>query len=129
MFAVLASEYGEDFSAFTKAHEILEHPLLARLMRDELGMFKTEQADFAKAIHMRSILSQRKLWEGRGERRRQAVVSSPAFPLALKLAERDFLLSPDDLNFWQTSFKDLARPAGPRTGRPRRRRRKPRAPR
>ncbi len=100
MHAYLLSECNGDMSSFVKAHDILDNPALQKLMRDELGMFKSEQMDFAKSIHLHTILMQRDLWEKRGERRRQAVLSNPAFELSMKLAEREFLLAPEDLMYW-----------------------------
>lgn len=107
------------------SRQILEHPLLIKMMRDELGMFKNEQLLLAKAFDLQNLLMKRKEFERRGERRRRAVVAHPAFNLALEIARRDFLLSPSDLSFWAESSKDVIPTelsAGPR----RRRKRKPR---
>jgi poly(A) polymerase len=111
------------------ARNILEHPQILKLMRDELGMFKNEQILVAKAFDLQNLLKKRKDFEKRGERRRRAIVTHQAFNVALEIAKRDYLLSPTDIKFWSESLSatpadEFGGGAGPR--RRRRRHKKPR---
>jgi poly(A) polymerase len=98
----------------SKSLNILENEDIVKLMRDELGMFKSEQLTVAKAIQMMALIARRKDFENRGEKRRRAVVTNPAFPLAFKISEREHWLTPNDMQFWQTAFLtsggDFSRP-------------------
>lgn len=78
-------------------------------MRDELGMFKYEQALALKALHVEPLLARRKEFQRRGERRQRALVTNDAFPLALRFAESDHCLSCDDLLYWTEKFAHLQR--------------------
>ena len=89
-----------------KANDILEHPKVSLLMKEELGMFKYEQAIVAKAIHMQSVLQKRIDFERKGHRRQMAVLKNEAFPLALKYAIENQTLDGSDLNFWLKSYWD-----------------------
>lgn len=112
-----------------KNKELLEHPILVPLMRDELGMFKFEQALVLKSLHMQPLLARRKEFQRRGERRQAALLRNPGFPLALKWCERDWALSGQDLLFWTENYDRLLQSGGapdqnaerPRRRRPRRR--------
>lgn len=97
----------EDPVAPLKNKELLEHPVLNPWMRDELGMFKFEQALVLKSLHMQPLLARRKEFQRRGERRQAALLRNPAFPLALKWCERDWSLSADDLHFWSGNYANL----------------------
>lgn len=104
------------------------HPLVI-LMRDELGMFKAEQLLFLKALRMIPGLRKRKEFEKKGPGRIKSFVMVEAFPLALKIAEFDFLVSPEDLQYWKecTSLRDnMEVQARPKRKRRRKRRRTPR---
>lgn len=104
--------------------QLLEHPVLVPWMKDELGMFKHEQACVLKAIHMQTLLRKRREFERRGDRRQQAVLRNEAFPLALKWAERDMALPSEDLLFWKERLARMGDlpTASSRRRRPRRRR-------
>ena len=128
LLAVLRALY-EDH----RGREILDQPEMVRLMRDELGMFKYEQSLFAKALQLHSLMKRKREFEKRGPRRRQAVVQTDAFKVALQLAERDYWLSADELMFWRDEAQKTAE-MGPLTSddfkedrgpRRRRRRRRP----
>lgn len=112
-----------------KNKDLLDNPKLVRLMRDELGMFKYEQSLVAKAIQMQGLLNKRAEFERRGSSRQMAILKNEAFPLALKLADRDYSLSADDLKFWHESFekgrKEIESFQSNNNKRRRRRRRKP----
>lgn len=108
-----------------RSHDILEDKKILPFMRDELGMFKSEQILVAKAMHLMTLFARRKEFEIKGERRRAAMVTNEAFPLALKISEREHWLSPSDLDFWQKEYIRLQGTDRPeRSSPPRRRRRK-----
>jgi len=71
-------------------------------MRDELGMFKHEQALVLKALQAEPLLMKREELLRRGERRVRAVVTSEAFVLALRLARLDCALSSEGIFFWES---------------------------
>ncbi len=81
-------------------NQIIEDPQMIQFMRNEMGIFKTEQALIARALHMQSTLRKRENFELRGERRQLAVLQAEAFPLALQMALRDYCLSPSHLLYW-----------------------------
>lgn len=89
-----------------KASEWLENTHLVKLMRDELGMFKSEQMVVAKALHMQSTLQKFDEFAQRGARRQLAVLKNESFPLALAFAEHDFALSPQAASFWRMALND-----------------------
>jgi poly(A) polymerase len=99
-------------------------------MRDELGMFKFEQALTVKALHVEPLLSRRREFQRKGERRQKALLTNEAFPLALGFAKRDYLLNCEDLLYWNQQYEALRRNGGgPVIGEnsaKRRRRRRPR---
>lgn len=112
-----------------RTKDVLENPRLFNLMKDELGLFKHEQSLFSRALQIQSLLLKRSEFERKGERRRNTLLTNEAFPLALQLAERDYLLSPNDYHFWlHLSWnKPPTRDAkSDHRGRRRRRRRPPR---
>jgi poly(A) polymerase len=106
-------------------------------MRDELGMFKFEQALALKALHVEPLLARRKEFQRKGERRQRALLTNEAFPLAMLFATKDFCLSCEDHLYWTQAFAQI-RAEGPMpsprdrasggdsNGRPRRRRTRPR---
>ncbi len=96
---------------------------MIKLMRDELGMFKYEQALFGKSLQLQSIMKKKRDFEKRGPRRRQAVVGTEAFKLALQLAERDYWLTAEELHFWRNEAL-IAPEVEEEDQRPRRRRRR-----
>lgn len=98
--AMISSDPGDQL----KTRELLDHPLLVTFMKDELGMFKHEQAQVVKALHLQSTLGKREEFEKRGDRRRMAVLKNESFPFALNIASRDFTISPGDWHFWLTEY-------------------------
>lgn len=114
-----------------KNKELLEHPVLVPWMRDELGMFKFEQALVLKSIHMQQLLVRRREFQRRGERRQAALIRNPGFPLTLKWCERDCVLNGEDLLFWKSHFERFKKESPPgrdgdRSNSASRRRRRPR---
>lgn len=94
-----------DVSKPLKSSEWLEHPKLLPLMRDELGVFKFEQALIARALHLQAALMNADEFARRGVRRQLAILRNEAFPLALTLAERDFSLPPRIFMYWLQSYE------------------------
>lgn len=130
LLAVLRSHDDEQI----RGRETLDKPEMIQLMRDEMGMFKYEQALFSKALQLHALMKRKREFEKRGPRRRQAVVQTDAFKIALQLAERDYWLSADELLFWRDEAEKNAL-LGPAPGEdrgsdrgPRRRRRRRRPP-
>lgn len=87
-------------------YKVMEDERVIPLMRDELGMFKSEQMTLERAIKLLPTLRKRKDIERKGEKRRWALFRMEAFPLALKLAEKELLLNSEDLNFWKTEYEN-----------------------
>lgn len=111
-----------------RARDWEEHPKLLPLMRDELGMFKFEQALISKALHMQSTLQRVDDFARRGMRRQLAVLRNEAFHMALLLAERDYAMTSKEILFWRQSLlngaSELASGPSADSRRPRRRRRR-----
>jgi poly(A) polymerase len=89
------------------ARDVFEDERLLHWMRDELGMFKFEQALAVKALHVESLLAKRKDFQRKGERRQRALLTNDAFPLALKFAECDYSLSSEDFLYWNQQYAQL----------------------
>lgn len=90
-----------------RTREALDDETFQKWMRDELGMFKYEQALAVKALSVEPLLAKRKDFQRRGERRQRALLSNDAFPLALRFAEADYCLSCDDLLYWTEQYERL----------------------
>jgi poly(A) polymerase len=93
--------------ASSRARGVLEDETFQTWMREELGMFKYEQALAVKALHVEPLLARRKEFQRRGERRQRALITNDAFPLALRFAEADYCLSCDDLLYWTDRYQRL----------------------
>ena len=114
-----------------RAREFLEHPKLLKLMRDELGMFKYEQAILAKALQIQTILKKREEFEKKGALRQISIFKTEAFPLALAISRREYTISFEDWHFWNNNY-NKAKPEIERLlprGGYKKRRRRPRKPR
>jgi len=88
-----------------RSKDILEHEDLCLWMREELGMFKSEMALAAKALHFEGILDRIEDFDRKGERRQMAQLSHEAFPLALFFGERDFKLDSGGAAYWREKFE------------------------
>jgi len=75
-------------------------------MRDELGMFKAEMSEVMHILELSQSLPNVTAFRKRGQRRQQAFLNQYRLPQAITLAEIDFQLSPEDLNFWRTGQGD-----------------------
>lgn len=94
-------------AAGPRVRDTFEDETFQKWMRDELGMFKFEQALTVKALHVEPLLGKRKDFQRKGERRQKALLTNDAFPMALKFAERDFSLSSEDLHYWTERYDQL----------------------
>ncbi len=81
--------------------------LLSKMMKDELMIFKSEQAAIFGGIDMINNLSSVESFKKRGQRRQQAFLQNENLPLALRIAKADFLLNPALIQFWQDRIKQL----------------------
>lgn len=88
-----------------RSKDILEHTLVLPLMRDELGIFKSEQALIAKAFQLQGSLLKKEEFDRKGDRRRLALLSNESFQLALRLAYFNYWLPPADTMYWLNSFE------------------------
>ncbi len=131
MHVFIRSAFFPDPDKLIRSKDILENSEILIFMRDELGMFKSEQSLFARAIQTQGLLKKREEFARRGAKRKMALVRSEAFPLALQFAERDCILSSNDLLFWtmldteSMADPDFRRATAKPPMRKRRRRRKP----
>lgn len=117
----------EDPSEGARVRDILSNEEFQIWLRDELGMFKFEQALSIKALHVEPLLAKRKDFERKGERRQRALLTNDAFPMALMFAIRDLALSGEDRLYWTQAYEKMRSesPAG-HQGRGKRRRSRPR---
>ncbi|NJL25835.1 MAG: hypothetical protein HC902_12120, partial [Calothrix sp. SM1_5_4] len=125
--AYVRSFLQEDPGAGPQAREVLDDENFQTWMRDELGMFKFEQALVMKALHVQPLLAKRREFQRKGERRQRALLTNDAFPMAMLFAARDYSLSAEDLFYWNEKFAAL-KAQNPLTS-VRHKRRRPRRPR
>lgn len=103
-----------------------EYEKMENFAKKELGIFNWEWARLHKAISLQKTLAKPEDFMRKGQRRKQALVTSEDFPLAVDLGFIDAHLDPDILEFWDDQLS-LAReasfnnPPPPPTRRPRRR--------
>ena len=95
-------------------------------MREELGMFKHEQALTSKAMHVEPLLGRRREFQRKGERRQRALLTNEAFPMALRFAQTDFYLGGEDLLYWTEAYAQLREHTPLSTSGAKRKRRRPR---
>lgn len=119
----LRTEIEPDPHVELRTHDLLENKKLISWMRDEMGIFKSEQALIARAINLSNLLRRRKDFERRGDNRKRAVINNTAFDIALQMAKHDLTLSPSDIQFWHETAERLKvapAPGQTRNHRPRR---------
>ncbi len=87
-----------------RPEDIMNQDRFQQFMRDELGMYKFEQLTVTKALSVVDMLGRAEEFKKRGERRQFAVVKNEGFLLALQMAEVDYLLPPDLLQFWKDLY-------------------------
>ncbi|MGZ3723997.1 MAG: hypothetical protein ACXVA9_13735, partial [Bdellovibrionales bacterium] len=96
-----------DPALVTRSQDILGSERMQGWMRDELGMFKFEQALTAKALHVEPLLAKRREFQAKGERRQRALLANDAFPLAMGFAQLDYFLGCEDAQYWRDRFAQL----------------------
>ncbi len=90
-------------------HEVIhithhESEKVEHFAKKDLGLHNWEWARIQKAISLQKTLSQPDEYMRKGHRRRQSLVMSEAFPLAVDLAFIDAVLTPDVLEFWDAQL-------------------------
>ena len=95
-------------------------PLLNKLMKDELMMFKAEQAVVFGCLELLSQLDQIDTFRRRGFRRQQAFLKNESLPIALRVAKVEHHLSAAAYWFWQEQLQQMNQPQGSRDQNPRR---------
>lgn len=111
MFAFLKAHYGEEH---WDLDQIQNEDKFQYFVREELGMFKQEQATFFKALQSIPNLLKVDLYMRKGERRQIGFLRNETLPLALKLAQLDYTVSGSLLAFWQGQFKRFENKPQPR---------------
>jgi len=102
MFAFLKAHYGE---GSWNLLEIQEDERLQFFLREELGMFKQEQATFFRALQIMHSLQKVDQYLRKGERRQLGFLRHEGLPLAVKLAQMDYSVAGSLLAFWEGQFK------------------------
>ncbi len=87
-----------------RSKELMENPVLQKFMKDELGMFNHEQTLVTKAIQLQSLIAKPDEVLRKGERRQNALFAMEAFPLAMQIAKRDYLVSGEVFMEWALRF-------------------------
>jgi poly(A) polymerase len=72
-------------------------------LKDELGMFKSETAEVHYILELAHRLPDVTSFKKRGHRRQTSYLSQELLPFALRIARMQFTLSPNDLEFWESS--------------------------
>lgn len=85
--------------------------LLNKLMKDELMMFKSEQAIVLGCLDLLHYLEEIEAFQRRGHRRQQAFLRNESLPLALRVAKVEHHLSAQDYWFWQNQLRKAGQPA------------------
>ncbi len=86
-----------------KAKELLQHPDLLQLMKNELGMFNYEQSSTCKALQMESELPEMASYE---EEKLNFLSQKSHFSLAMAFAKLDHSLGPQELFKLQPRVKN-----------------------
>ncbi len=112
MFAFMKAQLGEEL---WNHDEIFNDVRLAYFMREELGMFKQETAQFFSALALMPALHRIENYARKGERRQMAFVGGESFELALKLSMMDYSLSANELHYWQQQLERFSGKEGSQT--------------
>lgn len=87
----------EDFEKF-------DFTFLETNLRDEVGVFKAEIGSLFNILETYFALTDWPSFERKGQRRQLSFLTRDSFPVALNMAEKNNLLSPEHLTNWKTSF-------------------------
>ncbi len=103
------------------ANDLLEHPKLQPLFKNQLGLFNYEQRLIARAIHLQPDLMDLSTFNDKKDSQKAALVTNEAFGIALLMAYADHLISPSQLHFLKSEQERLLKTHKPqRHMRPRR---------
>lgn len=93
---------------FQRATEGLENAdeLRDRFFRTELSISRAEGSEIESSVELRERLQNIEGFKKRGTRRRKAFLSHPGLDLALRIAEFERELSPQDLWFWKSKIAE-----------------------
>ncbi len=83
------------------------HSFLEHLLKDELMMFKSEQAVVLGCLELLEHLEDLSSFKRKGYRRQQAFLRNESLPLALRVAKLEHHLSAQDYWFWQHQLENL----------------------
>jgi poly(A) polymerase len=111
MFAFFKAHYGE---TPWNLDELEMEDRVQGFLREELGMFKQEQATMFKALQLMGSLLKTDSYLRKGERRQVGFLRNEALPLAMKLGQMDFTISGQLLAFWKEQFKKFENTPTPR---------------
>lgn len=89
--------------------DLEENPLLNRLMKDELGVFKQESIHFFKTLSFMPSLTNIDTFNRKGERRKQGFLSHPYLNTANELCHYEHLYKYSDYLFWKKQIEAVAR--------------------
>lgn len=87
-----------------RAESVIAEERFQRFMRDELGMYKFEQTTVCHAVETVGLLQRAAEVRKRGERRQFSIVKNDGFVLAVRMAETDYQLTPEDLQYWKDLY-------------------------
>lgn len=85
---------------FLSANEFLNNPLVAKLFKDELGLFNIEQKTIALALQLQTDLKKLEEFKRRGPRRIGGFFKNEGIDMALNLAYMDLSLPAQDIEEW-----------------------------
>ena len=96
MYSALAWAYSCSLGSMKNAED-----QIAKLLKDEFGVFKMENLAVFSVFEMQSKLRDTEAFGKRGLRRQQGFLRHEGLPLALQLATADFALPAATISFWQ----------------------------
>jgi poly(A) polymerase len=111
MFAFFKAHFGEEN---WNLDALQNNDKVQIFLREELGMFKQEQATMFKALQLLHNLQRPDAYLRKGERRQIGFLRNEALPLAIKLGQMDYTLSGRLLAFWNDQFKRFENAPSPR---------------
>ncbi len=94
---------------WSQAHDVLsftnaDAEKIDEFAKKDLGLFNWEWDRIHKAMALQRTLAEPDVYMKKGQRRREGLLFSEAFPLAVDLAFIDAVLAPDVLEFWDTQL-------------------------
>ncbi len=105
MFAFFKAHFGE---GSWNLDQIQNDDRVQFFLREELGMFKLEQATLFKALQLLHNLQRPDLYLRKGERRQIGFLRNESIPLAIKLGQMDYTLAGSQLAFWNNELKKFS---------------------